>query len=406
MSIFKTGIKYWLQVFLIPIYWLSFLSIRDKRIWLLGSTFGRRFADNPKYVYLYLNQMQKDNIRAIWITHNKEICKLLTDHNLEVYYYRSIKGIYYCLRGGIYIFDNYSKDISFWLSGGALKVNLWHGTGTKQINQDNKFDYVRHPRNSWERFKTALRRMSDEKPHHYTLATSKNMAKILAPAFGSTLDHMLVVGHPRNDVFFSTGINNLLTEAEEQIVGKLKDLRNQGMKCIFFAPTFRESEIRFFDIINLNVFNTYLQGQGYMFCTKLHVKSKLRKAFAELRYSNILDIPADVDTYTVLEYADMLVVDYSSIYLDYMMLDRPVVAFPFDYEEYIQNSRECYFDYDTFMPEAKVKDMDELMEAINNTFVNDICRDERMVRRAYHFDDIDGYSCERLYKEIKKICNR
>ena len=50
------GIKYWGQLLFLPIYWLSFLFPRDKRIWLFGSTFGRRFADNPRYLYLYVSQ--------------------------------------------------------------------------------------------------------------------------------------------------------------------------------------------------------------------------------------------------------------------------------------------------------------------------------------------------------------
>ncbi len=405
MSTFKTDIKYWLQVFLVPVYWLSFLSVRDKNIWLMGSTFGRRFADNPKYFYLYLKQFQGDNIRAVWITHDKKIYRFLTEHRLEAYYYRSLAGIYYCLRGGVYVYDNYSKDISFWLSGGALKINLWHGTGTKKINHDNKFDLVRHPVNRWERFRTLLRRMSDEKPHHYTLATSVNMAKILAAAFRSTIDHMLVVGHPRNDILFDTGIKNIFIDTERGIEEKLKEIKNQGKKCILYGPTFRDSEVMFFDIMDLNIFNEFLARHGYVFCTKLHVKSKLRAKFAGLTYSNILDIPADADTYVILPYADMLVADYSSIYLDYMMLNRPVVAFPYDFEEYIQNSRECYFDYQTFMPEVYARNMEELMESIEKVFQRDECREKRLERRSYHFDDIDGHSCERLYHAIKRLCD-
>ena len=43
-------LKYWGQLLLLPVYWLSFLFPRNKKIWLFGSTFGRRFADNPRYL--------------------------------------------------------------------------------------------------------------------------------------------------------------------------------------------------------------------------------------------------------------------------------------------------------------------------------------------------------------------
>lgn len=143
---FINSIKYWAQILLVPLYWVSFITPRSKKVWIFGSTFGKRFADNSRYFYLYINQFKKSEIRAIWISHDNKIVKFLKENGLEAYYYRSLKGIYYCLRGYVYIFDNYSKDISFWLSGGAVKVNLWHGSGNKKTNYDNKFDRVRHPK--------------------------------------------------------------------------------------------------------------------------------------------------------------------------------------------------------------------------------------------------------------------
>ncbi len=399
------GIKYWGQLFLLPIYWLSFLFPRDKKIWLFGSTFGRRFADNPRYAYLYINQFHKD-VRAIWITHKRDVADMLTREGLEAYYYHSLKGMWYCLRGRVYIYDNYSKDISFWLSGGAKKINLWHGTATKKINKDNKFDYYRNPRNFLERIKTAPRRLSDEKPHHYVLATSKQMAPILAGAFGTTLEHTLVVGHPRNDILMRNDIKDVCTDTEQSIIHSLKELKAKGKKLIFYVPTFRASEDKFFKIIDLEKLNQFLKDRDYVWCNKLHIKSKLKQRFEAIQLSNIINIDADADPATMLPYCDFMVADYSSIYLDYMFLDRPAVAFPFDYKEYITESRECYFDYEEYMPEKKVYSMEELCSAIDDIFADDSRLEERRARRSFHFDNIDGESSERLYSQIWEILGR
>ena len=398
-------IKYWLQIFLFPIYWISFITPRNKKIWLFGSTFGRRFADNPKYAYLYMSQFHSDEVRPIWISHNRAVIELLQKEGLEAYYYRSLKGIYYCLRAKVYIFDNYSKDISFWLSGGAVKINLWHGTATKKINQDNKFDHLRHPRNWKERFSTAITRASNEKPSHYVLATSKQMAPILAQAFGTTMDHTLVIGHPRNDILFpEVGIRDVYTSMEIKTRKRLEEIKSLNYKIIFYVPTFRDSEDIFFDKINLSCFNDFLRENNFMLCSKLHIKSKLKKRFEELDYSNIMNIDADVDPATILTYADMMIVDYSSIYLDYMLLERPCVAFPFDYKEYVSESRECYFDYNEYMPDIQVETMEELERVIVQLFQKDERYHERIERRKFHFDDIDGHSSERLYQAVQKIC--
>ena len=76
-------IKYWGQALLLPVYWISFITPRNKRIWLFGSTFGNRFADNPKYLYLYINQYRKTDIRAIWISRNKEVVAMLKENKYE-----------------------------------------------------------------------------------------------------------------------------------------------------------------------------------------------------------------------------------------------------------------------------------------------------------------------------------
>jgi len=408
------GIKYWGQLFLLPIYWLSFLFPRSKNIWLFGSTFGRRFADNPRYAYLYVNQFKDDvaklnkgkNIRGIWISHNKEVVRFLQQKGYEAYYNHSFKGMWYCLRGKVYIFDNYSKDISFWLSGGTKKINLWHGTATKKINQDNKFDYYRNPRNAWERFKTMPRRITDEKPHHYVLATSKQMAPILAGAFGTSLEHTLVVGHPRNDILLRGDMTDILNEDEKKTVTQLEEFRKSEKKIIFYTPTFRESETKFFDVIDLEKLNDFLATRDYIWCNKLHIKSKLKKRFEDIDLSNIFNIDADVDPATILPYCDFMVADYSSIYLDYMFLDRPAVAFPFDYEEYVTSSRECYFDYEEYMPEKKVYTQEELEQAIDNIFYVDDKLEARRKRRSFHFDEVDGESSHRLCESIINILEK
>lgn len=202
--------KYWSQLLLLPLYWLSFLFPRNKRIWLFGSTFGRRFADNPKYLYLYMSQhREKLKIRPVWISHDRKIVEFLNRNGYEAYYYHSLKGVLMALRGRVYIFDNYSKDINFWQSGGALKVNLWHGIPLKKIQADNIFDKFRHPKNRWEKFKNFPRNLSDEKPGHYVLATSQFIRPIFSSAFNT--DNVLVSGYPRNDILIAgrTGRRNI-----------------------------------------------------------------------------------------------------------------------------------------------------------------------------------------------------
>ncbi|NLG03771.1 MAG: hypothetical protein GX567_08105 [Clostridia bacterium] len=422
----KEKIKYWLQLLLLPIYWFSFLMPRDKHIWLFGSTFGRRFADNPRYFYLYLCTHKEEGIRPIWISHNKKVVELIQAAGKEVYYYKSLKGIWYSLRGAVYMFDNYSKDINFWTSGGALKFNLWHGTGNKKANHDNLFDRVRHPRNLWERFLTFPRRLSDEKPSHYTLATSEPLAQISMSVFNAPYSHMVIDGYPRNDAMLCVARQDeqqceeleqeykqqnderqcfmqIMSREECAICEKIKAWKKAGYRIDFYMPTFRDSEKDFFQVMDLQIFNEFLVQNQIIFVVKLHPKSKLKKEFAQITYSNIYNIDGENDPYTFMGYVDMLTADYSSVYSDFMLLDRPVVAFHYDYEKYHGNTRDEYVPFDEYMPERKAATMEELMTATLEVLESDRHKEKRSVSRRRMFKYNDAESTKRLVGKVKEL---
>ena len=403
------GIKYWGQLLLLPVYWLSFLIPRDKDIWLFGSTFGRRFADNPRYFYLYMSQHKKETgIRPIWISHKKDIVDFLNENGYEAYYYHSLKGIWYALRGKVYLFDNYSKDINFWQSGGAVKINMWHGIPLKKIQHDNIFDKFRHPKNFLEKLKNFPRNISDEKPNHYVLTTSDNLVPIFSSAF--VTNNVLVSGYPRNDTLISDDIENIYTDMEKKTLKYIKELlkKKDGSKMVLYMPTFRQSETKFFDIFDINDFVSFLSDNNIVFCIKLHPKSKLREQFAKINGDNIVIIDADTDPYVFLKHADVLVTDYSSIYFDYLLTEKPVIFFDYDLNEYLHDSREMYFDYDSVTPGDKAAGYDELKKSLLSA-----CENEHAYVENYNdiiknttkkvFNDKKSISCIRIFRDISKI---
>ncbi|SHM79914.1 CDP-glycerol glycerophosphotransferase, TagB/SpsB family [Anaerosporobacter mobilis DSM 15930] len=396
------NIKYWSQVFLLPIYGLSFLIPRKKDIWLLGSTFGRRFADNPRYFYLYLNQFQNENVKAIWISKNKKVINFLNENGYEAYYARNIKGIWYCLRAKVYLYDNYSKDISFWLSGGAIKINMWHGIPLKKIQMDNVHDKVRHPDNVWNKFKYRLRRLSDEKPSDYVLTTSEELRNIFASAFRT--NHVLPIGYPRNDIINSNQIENILDFDEKKYLNTIES--RSFSKTLLYMPTFRDSEIKFFDKMDMIDLKEYLKLENVLLLIKLHPKSKLEKEFINLECKNICVIESSLDPYVFLPYADVLITDYSSIYFDYLLLNRPLIFFNYDMKEYLSNSREMYFNYNEVTPGKKVSNWLELKQALENIKNESECnkeQGERNLLKKKMFIEEDGLWSEKLYGEICKI---
>ncbi len=90
------------------------------------------FADNAKYLYLWTTLHAKD-VRPVWITGSATVLKTLREQGYEVYLRWSWRGVWTCLRSGVYVYASYLEDINFFTSGAALRVNLWHGVGLKKI---------------------------------------------------------------------------------------------------------------------------------------------------------------------------------------------------------------------------------------------------------------------------------
>src|SRR5699024_8041097 len=66
--------------------------------------------------------------------------------------------------------------------------------------------------------------------------------------------------------------------------------------------------------------------------------------------SDVVDVSAVGDANRVLMASDVLVTDYSSIMFDYLVLDRPIILYAYDYADYTQSARGTYFDLHTHAP--------------------------------------------------------
>ena len=398
------NIKYISQLLYLPIYALSKLSPRDKRLWIFGSTFGRRFADNPRYLYNYICENSRElKIYPMWISEDRELVNYLNEHHFPACYKRSLKGVFYALRGGVYFYDNYSKDINYPLSGGALRVNMWHGVPLKKIQHDNIHDSFRHPKNIIERIKNYPRNISDEKPSDYVLATSKGLAATFAKAFKT--EHVLTCGYPRVDSISTIKIRCLLTPSEKKIKQQLMQMKSSlnNPKIILYVPTFRASEEDFFEVVDIVKLNEFLKENNFILVLKLHMKSKLNEAFNRLLSDHILIVPPDDDISRFMVNSDLLITDYSSVYFDYLWLDKPIVFFDYDLDKYLSDSREMYYDYDEVTPGYKAKDFDELTEAILDSFELDIYKKDRRILKDRMFDIPEKSASEELIKEVKNI---
>ena len=110
--------------------------------------------------------------------------------------------------------------------------------------------------------------------------------------------------------------------------------------------------------------------------------------------------------------ADVLITDYSSIFFEYLLLDRPIVFFVPDYEDYARD-RGFYLDFDS-LPGHIVKNnnIDEAVRILYNAIGGDKQEKDaanesqmRVLRQKFreqYMSACDGHATERIVKEISR----
>ena len=361
-----------------PIYFLSFLFPKNKKIWVfIGwhlKNNGEIFADNAKYLFLYTSKNEK-NIKSIWLAKNKELVKKLNELGYISYYDKGLKGIYYALRAKYTIIDAYLQRRNFRYSGRSKIIQLLHGKGMKKGGYGNKI--LKH--------------------NDYIFATSNFTANMLPKSF-TKKSKIFITGYPRDDILFSNNTKNIKIGTDIAIFEKISKIKsNKNSKCLLYAPTFRRS-MENFDLKSILNLQNWLKENGYFLFIALHSKYRAQKRPENTE--NIFFIK-DCDTTPLLKYFNALITDYSSIFTDFLLTNNPVIFYPFDLQDYEQKEGLC-FSYDKFTPGHKVFNIAELKKALNEVFIEDQYKEKRLeIKNLYH-KYTDGNSSKRIIEIIKK----
>lgn len=391
--------KYILDLFNIfgfIIFAISFFIPRKKNIWVFGSWSGKRFSDNAKYLYLYISKNKK-NIDPIWISKDRSIIKKLRHDKYKAYYAYEPMGIYYNLRARYIFTDSYLYSVNFWCCGGAVIVQLWHGIPLKKIEYDTNLPWYN---NIFIKYLFFYMRPWLYKRYDYIISSSNYFVDIFASAFHTKRENIIVTGYPRNDLIFNYINGSDLPD--EDIYDMLIKIKR---KLIFYVPTFRDTSYnadnKFNNIIDVNILNEYLKQKDIFFIVKLHPIVNIRP---KCDHDRIIFLPNNFDIYPILRYIDILITDYSSIYFDFLLTNKPIIFYPYDIEQYLKIDREMYFDYGEFTPGPKVFNFEDLLCCID-IFIegSDEFVESRKRIRDIVFKYNDGESSQRIYDFMVKL---
>jgi CDP-glycerol glycerophosphotransferase (TagB/SpsB family) len=348
------------------------------------------FSDNAYYMFRYMKKKDITEKELLWLIYDKSVYKLLLEKGYQnIFYLKSIKGIYQYFRSKYII----TSSSSLWQIKSPLQkqYDLWHGIPLKNILCMGE---------------------KDTKPKRYTgnitkrFATSQLTKALLSASFDFNALKIEVTGQPPTDVFF---------EEIEKCLSKVvnKNITDYN-KVVIYMPTYRhgykiEEGIQFNtnNIFRMQgyehkKFLEFLKNEKILLLLKLHqYEEKLYKNI-DLG-SNIVWIDSkqmmknDINIYDILKETDMLITDYSSVFFDYLLLDKPIIFVPLDLDTYKQNRGFELEPYEFWTPGDKVFNQTDLQNSIIN---NTDYRQKREDIKKIMFTHTNNFASERILNVI------
>jgi CDP-glycerol glycerophosphotransferase len=358
---------------------LKLFPFRNKRIWVFGSWIGRKYDDNSKYLFEFVNAYHH-NVRCVWLSRNPEVVKKVRSLGYEAYLGSSLKGLFMALRCGVAIMTNGLDDFcAVPLLGGAKIVALWHGVGGfKKIYNEN-----------YSGLKLKVKRTVDAvfnwAGRDISLGTSEYTAERVMEQFDVKRNSIVITGQPRNDLFHE----NI---DREKLVSGINFA--SFAKVVLYMPTYRVSPNTHKDIVkdilqelsSSEKFMYYLKRENILFLVKLHPLTQFAME-SDNRHFQVLGDKQVRSVQHLLMAADCLVTDYSSCSVDYALLKRPVVFYVPDEEDYLSYS--SLNDAYGRVVKERAKTVDELIALIESgnmtqtNLLNDLFEDKSIAGTCY-----------------------
>ncbi|MCH8537862.1 MAG: CDP-glycerol glycerophosphotransferase family protein [Alkalimonas sp.] len=244
-------------------------------------------------------------------------------------------------------------------------IQLWHGFPLKGLNYMSRYQ------------PESTRKVTHQRWLKYAAVASYSATytSLMNACYGIQAEQYVVTGMPRNDLLFSVGASNKL----EKVMGK----KLKGRRVVLYMPTFRKTmygqvngeeniSIFGFKSVDREALFKFLDEHKLVLVVKPHPyhEDDFGLGHKETLPENIwviTDSPLiehDFDFYEILSASDLLITDYSSVYFDYLLLDKPIIFTPTDSEAYRETRGFLLEPYDFWAPGPKCFDQASLQQEI------------------------------------------
>jgi CDP-glycerol glycerophosphotransferase (TagB/SpsB family) len=350
---------------------------------ICGAMNGNYYGDNAKYVFEYLSRQPGDCV-PVWISRNPAVVQELRERQMRAYLATSLTAVWLLGRSRVAVFTNSLFDIAatpLLVPRSLRLIALRHGRSVKRV----RFARTGHKISLLER----LLRIHESARIAAAISTSEFISGLQEECLRIGADKHVVTGYPRND-----SLDVGCSRRADRVAG--------GEYTVLYGPSWRHGRepTRFFP------FEDFSKQSLWRFCDENNVRILLRPHANELRmfaaqrqwlaelaeHSKVELATHDryPDVNSLLNGVDLLISDYSALYHDFLLLDRPLLLVPYDLESFERENGFLY-DYGRLAPGPCVATFEEFM---------------RELRRAAHGEDSMALERRRLRDLVHQYVDR
>ncbi|MCI8453774.1 MAG: glycosyltransferase [Lachnospiraceae bacterium] len=350
-------------------------KIHPRRI-LFESMWGAKYSCNPRALYEYIDKYYPQ-YECIWSLNDPRMPingrgKRVRRGSWEYWYYMATAK---------YFVSNVNFQTEYVKREGQIEIQTMHGTPLKTLGLDVAKDFPTEQ--SRQRYIEKNRRWN------YLIVQGRFMEERAESIFAYT-GKILPTGYPRTDGMFKE------TEAEQKALKAALGLP-EDKKIILYAPTWRVKN-RFDMRLDLKRMCQELAGEYILLVRIHHLAAAGYKVPADRTF--IFDLTSYSSIEGLYQISDILITDYSSVMFDYALLDKPMLFFTYDLEEYRDQLRGMYVDLEREAPGPLVQTTDEVVAEIRKIEKGESVYQERARRFKEKFL---GYECADSCRQVTDL---
>ena len=348
MSIGRYVKSFILRVYFIIIHDIlrKVTSVEKNKVFFISDV-RENIEGNFEYIWKYLDEYKYNKV--VYLKGDRRNNGGILSFNRMIYDFTTSEVI---------LLEDYFRYTSFVrLKKEQELCQLWHACGAYK-----KFGYSRLNGNE------NIKIHQGYKKYTKVITSAEAIRENYAEAFGISIEKIKATGVPRTDIFFD---EQCKAEKCAKFYEEYPELKNK--KIILFAPTYRgkRAEDASYEFDEIEFESLYQQlKEEYVIIFKWHpalynnLKRKHILVYDESKYKDFFyDMSEKREVNDLLFVADILVTDYSSVIFDYALLNKPIIYFMYDIEQY-EGGRGLYYELEEYLYGPIVKTTNDLIMAI------------------------------------------